>query len=74
MYVQLKQPDQAIEAYESSLKIKEQFGDAYNALLNLYEEKRKAAAVAKDDSAIEKWVGKTNDLLALSKRVMRSNY
>ncbi|EJE97525.1 hypothetical protein LM596_00840 [Liquorilactobacillus mali] len=73
VYVKLNQTDNAIFAYEASLKIKEQFGDAYNVLLNLYEEKRKIAAVAKDDAEIQKWIGKTDSLLDMSKRVLRSN-
>ncbi|WP_396442949.1 hypothetical protein [Liquorilactobacillus mali] len=73
VYVKLNQTDNAISAYEASLKIKEQFGDAYNVLLNLYEEKRKIAAVAKDDAEIQKWIGKTDSLLDMSKRVLRSN-
>ncbi|WP_056991794.1 tetratricopeptide repeat-containing protein [Liquorilactobacillus mali] len=73
VYVKLNQTDNAISAYEASLKIKEQFGDAYNVLLNLYEEKRKIAAAAKDDAEIQKWIGKTDRLLDMSKRVLRSN-
>ena len=73
MYVKLGKSDEAIEAYENSLKVKEQFGDAYNALLNLYEEKRKAAAIAKNDDEIQKWVTKTDALLDMSKRVLRSS-
>ena len=38
---------EAIAAYEASVKDKEEFGDAYNALLNLYETQRKQAAKAK---------------------------
>jgi tetratricopeptide (TPR) repeat protein len=73
VYVKLGQTDDAIDAYETSLKLKEQFGDAYNALLNLYEIKRKEAAMARDDSEIQKWVTKTDTLLDMSKRVLRSN-
>ena len=64
----------AIAAYEESLKDKEEFGDAYNALLNLYETQRKAAAKAKNDDDIQKWVNKTDALLDMSKRVMRSGF
>lgn len=64
----------AIAAYEASLKDKEEFGDAYNALLNLYETQRKAAAKAKNDDDIQKWVNKTDALLDMSKRVMRSGF
>ena len=61
----------AIAAYEESLKDKEEFGDA---LLNLYETQRKAAAKAKNDDDIQKWVNKTDALLDMSKRVMRSGF
>ncbi|KAB1964056.1 hypothetical protein [Lacticaseibacillus paracasei] len=63
---------EAIAAYEASVKDKEEFGDAYNALLNLYETQRKQAAKAKNDDDIQKWVTKTDALLDMSKRVMRS--
>lgn len=64
----------AIAAYEASIKDKEEFGDAYNALLNLYEVQRKQAAKAKNDDDIQKWVSKTDALLDMSKRVMRSGF
>lgn len=66
--------DLAIDYFEQSLDEKEQFGDAYNALLRLYEEKRKAAAYDKDDDGIQKWVTKIDGLMAISKRVLKSNY
>ncbi|VDG26316.1 hypothetical protein [Lactiplantibacillus mudanjiangensis] len=71
---QLDQLDAAIDYFEMSLKEKEQFGDAYNGLLRLYEEKRKQAAYAKDDDGIQKWVTKMDDLMGISKRVLKSNY
>nr|SFZ88755.1 hypothetical protein LREN565_1868 [Loigolactobacillus rennini] len=72
-YMSLNELDSAIEVFETSLKIKEQFGVAYNNLLNLYEIKRKKAAEQKDNQEIQKWNDKTDSLLALSKRVMRSS-
>ena len=65
---------EAIAAYEASVKDKEELGDAYNALLNLYETQRKQAAKAKNDDDIQKWVTKTDALLDMSKRVMRSGF
>lgn len=65
---------EAIAAYEASVKDKEEFGDAYNALLNLYETQRKQAAKAKNDDDIQKLVTKTDALLDMSKRVMRSGF
>lgn len=66
--------DGAIEFYQQSLAVKEQFGEAYNALLNLYNIKLKQGAHAKDNAAIQLWSGKLDELMAMSKRVMRSNY
>ena len=72
--VELGNDLKAIAAYEASIKDKEEFGDAYNALLNLYETQRKQAAKAKNDDDIQKWVTKTDALLDMSKRVMRSGF
>ncbi|MHC9533340.1 hypothetical protein ACVPPR_07975 [Dellaglioa sp. L3N] len=72
--IKLGEIDDAINSFEQSLKIKESFGVAYNNLLNLYEDKRKGAAQKKDNEAIQKWITKTDSLLALSKRVMKSNF
>lgn len=69
----LNDTDGAIVAFEASLKSKERYGAAYNALLTLYDGKRKEAAEAKNDKQIQKWVTKTDALLAMSKRVMRSS-
>ena len=65
---------EAIAAYEASVKDKEEFGDGSNALRNLYETQRKQAAKAKNDDDIQKWVTKTDALLDMSKRVMRSGF
>lgn len=73
-YTKLGETDSAITAFEASLKIQERFGTAYNGLLNLYEIKRKAAAEQKNNDEIQKWVNKTDELLNLSKRVMRSSF
>lgn len=64
--------DEAIKNYEESLKIKETFGPAFDGLTKLYNEKRKEAAYNKDDEKIQYWVKKTDDLLAQSKKIMRS--
>lgn len=74
IHTQLGDTDAAIADYEQSMAIKEQFGPAYNALLNLYNVQRQAAAHAKDDAAIQLWSTKLDDLMAMSKRVMRSKY
>ncbi|WP_128683274.1 hypothetical protein [Actinomyces qiguomingii] len=71
---QLGDYDAAIESYEASMAIREQFGPAYSALLSLYNDRLKAAAKARDDAAIEEWTAKLDGLTALSKRVMRSQF
>lgn len=71
---ELGDTDAAIAHYEASMGIREQFGPAYNGLLSLYNDKLKTAAQAQDDAGIQRWTTRLDDLLALSKRVMRSRY
>ncbi|BDR61176.1 tetratricopeptide repeat protein [Lactobacillus xylocopicola] len=71
-YQELSQVDKAIAAYEKSLKCSEDFGPAFDGLLKLYDVKRQAAAYAKDNSEIQKWLNKSDELTALSKKIMRS--
>ena len=66
--------DLAIEYYEQSLATLERFGPAYNGLLGLYNAKLSESAHAKDNAAIERWTAKLDQLMDLSKRIMRSNY
>lgn len=71
-YKELNCLDEAISNFEDSLSTKEQFGDAYNNLLTLYESKRKKAAQEGLSKEVQKWVGKTEKLMVMSKRVMKS--
>lgn len=71
-YEKISNIDKAIENFEDSLLLKEQFGEAYNNLLNLYEEKRKNAAKLGEDEEIQKWLTKTEDLMNMAKKVMKS--
>lgn len=66
--------DDAIAHYEASMALREQFGPAYSGLLELYNTRLREAAALKDDDGIGLWTTKLDDLMALSKRVMRSNY
>ena len=66
--------DQAIAYYEESLAVMERFGPAYNGLLTLYNTKLSESAHAKDNAAIEGWTSKLDQLMDLSKRIMRSKY
>lgn len=74
LYEKLNKTDDAIKYFEESIAEKEQFGDAYNGLLNLYEIKRKEAAYNKNDEDIQKWVSKIDKLMDISKKVLKSNY
>jgi tetratricopeptide (TPR) repeat protein len=71
-YQKLNNIDAAIKAYEKSLKCNEDFGPAFDGLLSLYDEKRKEAAYKKDNEEIQKWLNKSDELTALSKKIMRS--
>lgn len=71
-YQKLNNIDAAIKAYENSLKCNEDFGPAFDGLLSLYDEKRKEAAYKKDNEEIQKWLNKSDELTALSKKIMRS--
>lgn len=71
-YQKLNEVDKAIDAYEKSLKNDEDFGPAFDGLLKLYDVKRQAAAYAKDNDEIQKWLNKSDELTALSKKIMRS--
>ena len=66
--------DAAIGHFEASLAEREVYGPAYHALMDLYNTKRAAAAASKDRAALDTWIAKIDDHMALSKRIMRSNY
>lgn len=71
-YQKLNEVDKAIDAYEKSLQYNEDFGPAFDGLIKLYDVKRQAAAYAKDNEAIQKWLNKSDELTTLSKKIMRS--
>lgn len=66
--------DAAIGHFEASLAEREAYGPAYHALLELFDAKRAAAAAAKDREGLDRWIARIDDHMALSKRIMRSNY
>lgn len=74
LHERLGDTDAAITAFEASLSEKPRYGDSYNHLMALYNDKRAEAAAAGDGRAINEWMSKIDDLLATSKRVMRENY
>ncbi|SDH99618.1 hypothetical protein [Agrococcus jejuensis] len=66
--------DAAIGHFEASLAEREVYGPAYHALLELFEAKRSAAATAKDREGLDRWIARIDDHMAVSKRILRSNY
>ncbi|RJF40513.1 hypothetical protein D4740_06970 [Actinomyces sp. 2119] len=71
---ELGDTEAAIAHYEASMALHEQFGPAYRGLLTLYNNMLRQAAAAKDDDGVRHWSSRLDDLTALSKRVMRSQY
>ena len=70
-YFQAKETDQAIAYYEQSLEDDKQLGKAYTDLLKLYNLKRQEAASAKDDENLTLYMNKVQNLMQLSKDVIR---
>lgn len=70
-YFQAKETDQAIAYYEQSLEEDKQLGKAYTDLLKLYNLKRQEAASAKDDENLTLYMNKVQNLMQLSKDVIR---
>lgn len=71
--VQRQETDDAIRHYEESLSLSHSFGEATTALMRLYNEKRREAAVRKDDAAIQYYLGKLDALMAENKDIMRQS-
>lgn len=71
LYFQAEEVDQAIAYYEKSLDEDKQLGKAYTDLLKLYNLKRQEAAAAKDDTNLTFYMNKVQELMQLSKDVIR---
>lgn len=71
LYADANMVDEAVEAYEQSLKVNRTMGKASAALVKLYNKKRAAAAEAKDDEAIKYYMDKVTEMLAISKDQLR---
>lgn len=70
-FFQAEEQDQAIHYYEMSLSEDRQLGKAYTDLLKLYNQKRQAAAEAKDDAKLTEYMEKVQNLMQMSKDVIR---
>lgn len=73
IYYQISDYDNAVIYYEESLNIEKTIGKAYTNLLNIYNVKRKEAAVNKDDEKLQYYLKKIDDMMKISKDVVRGN-
>ena len=72
-FSEAKEYDQAIHYLETSLDEHKAVGDGYRELLKVYNIKRRQAAVAKDDKHLQYYLAKIDDMMRISKEVLRSN-
>lgn len=68
-YAELDQVDSAIESLEKSLDYKLTIGDGYKKLMSLYNAKRAEAARNGNDTGIDKYMGKMDDMRQIAKKV-----
>lgn len=73
IYYKILDYDNAVIYYEESLNIEKTIGKAYTNLLNIYNIKRKEAAVNKDDEKLQYYLNKIDDMMKISKDVVRGN-
>ena len=72
-YFKAKEYDQAQTYLEQSLQEKRAVAQGYRTLLNLYNIRRKEAAIAKDDLRLQYYLDKIDEMMKISKEVLRSN-
>ncbi|MEG1301289.1 MAG: hypothetical protein RSC93_11355 [Erysipelotrichaceae bacterium] len=65
--------DLAISYLETSLNEKKETGQGYRVLLKIYNIKRKNAAMQKDDKQLQYYLEKIDEMMSISKEVLRSN-
>ncbi len=63
--------DDAIDAYEASLRVSHRLGKAYKGLTTLYNKKRAQAAAAGNDTEMRAYFGKLQILMQNSKDMLR---
>lgn len=69
LYNKVNNIEAAINALEKSLEIELSMGEGYKKLMNLYNQKRKEAAIAHDDTSIDYYMGKMDDMRNIAKKV-----
>ncbi|WP_346910031.1 tetratricopeptide repeat protein [Faecalicatena orotica] len=71
LYMQAREYDEAIRYYEESFEMKKVMGKSYTDLMSLYNKKRQQAAEAKDDEKITYYFGKVQEMMQISKDMIR---
>lgn len=71
LYMQAEEYDEAIKYYEESFEMKKVMGKSYTDLMALYNKKRQQAAEAKDDEQITYYFGKVQEMMQISKDMLR---
>ena len=69
LYDKVSNSEQAIDMLEKSLSLELSIGDGYKKLMSLYNMKRKEAAIAGDDSQIDYYMGKMDEMRNIAKKV-----
>lgn len=71
LYFQADAWDEAIRFYEKSLTIKREMGKSYTNLMTLYNKKRQKAAEKKNDAEIRYYFDKVQEMMQMSKDMIR---
>lgn len=72
-FMEVNELDLAIEYLEKSLDERKAVGKGYTTLLKAYNMKRKIAAEAKNDQQLQYYLVKIDEMMQISKEVIRSN-
>ncbi|MEG0134081.1 tetratricopeptide repeat protein [Clostridium sp.] len=73
IYYKISDHDEAVKYYEESLSQEKKIGKAYTNLLKIYNTKRKEAAINKDDEKLQYYLIKIDEMMKISKDVVRGN-
>lgn len=71
MYFQAGELEKAAALYEESLKIKREMGKTYTNLMSIYNKLRQQAAQNKDDEKLNYYMSKVQDMMQMSKDILR---
>lgn len=71
LYFQAEELDKAIQYYEESIGLKKVMGKSYTDLMSLYNKKRQQTAEAKNDKEIDYYLAKVQEMMQMSKDMLR---